>query len=76
MIVFGVVGPPEAGTEAEVCQLDVAVGVDEDVVGLDVAVDEPHGVNAFDGANQLGNVKSLKKKLKTLKKSKNAKINL
>jgi hypothetical protein len=42
VIVFGVVGPPEAGTEAEVCQLDVAVGVDEDVVGLDVAMDEPH----------------------------------
>ena len=62
MIVFGVVGPPETGAEAEVCELDVAVGVDEDVVGLDVAMDEPHRMNAVDGTCQLGDVKSVKEK--------------
>jgi hypothetical protein len=36
----------------------VAVGVDEDVVRLDVAVDEPHRVDALNGASQFGNVKS------------------
>lgn len=34
--VFGVVGPPEPRAEAEVCQLDMAVKVYENVVGLDV----------------------------------------
>jgi hypothetical protein len=36
----------------------VAVGVDEDVVRLDVAVDEPHCVNTLNGASQFGDVKS------------------
>jgi hypothetical protein len=61
VIVFGVVGPPEPGAEAEVCELDVAVGVDEDVVRLDVAMDEPHRVNTVDSTGQLGNVKSVEK---------------
>ena len=56
VIVFRVVGPPEAGAEAEVGQLDVALSVDENVVGLDVAVDEAHLVDAVDGARQLGDV--------------------
>ncbi len=51
-------GPPEPCAEPEVSELDVAVGVDEDVVRLDVAVDEPHRVDALNGASQFGNVKS------------------
>ncbi len=50
--------PPEPRAEPEVSELDVSVGVDEDVVRLDVAVDEPHRVNALNGASQFGNVKS------------------
>jgi hypothetical protein len=52
------VSPPEPRAEPEVSELDVSVGVDEDVVRLDVAVDEPHRVNALNGASQFGNVKS------------------
>ncbi len=50
--------PPEPRAESEVRELDVSVSVDEDVVRLDVAVDEPHCVNALNGASQFGNVKS------------------
>ncbi len=50
-------GPPEPRAEPKVRELDVSVGVDEDVVRLDVAVDEPHCVNALNGASQFGNVK-------------------
>ena len=56
VIVFRVVGPPESGAEAEVGELDVALGVDENVVGLDVPVDEAHLVHAVDGTRQLGDV--------------------
>ena len=56
LIVLRVVGPPEAGAQTKVGQLDVAVGVDQDVVGLDVAVDEAHLVDAVNGAHQLRDV--------------------
>lgn len=59
MVVFGVVRPPEPGAQSEIGQLDVAVAVDEDVVGLDVTMDEAHFVDAFHGARQFGNVKSV-----------------
>ena len=51
-------GPPESSAEAEVCQLDVAVKVYEDVVRLDVPVDEAHPVNTLDGQRQLSNVEA------------------
>jgi hypothetical protein len=57
LVVLGVVRPTEAGAEAKVCELDVTVGVDEDVVRLDVAVDEAHFVDALHCAHQLTDVK-------------------
>ena len=51
-----VVRPSEPGAETKVCEFDVSVRVDEDVVGLDVAVDEAHVVDALNGAGQLGDV--------------------
>ena len=57
LIVFWVVRPAEASAEAEVRELDVAVGVDEDVVRLDVPVDEAHLVNAVHRHHQLRYVK-------------------
>ena len=53
-----VVGPPEAGAEAEVGEFDVPGTVDEDVVGLDVTVDEAQGVDVFHGQRQFGRVES------------------
>ena len=50
-VVVRVVSPPEAGAEAKVGELDVALGIDEDVVGLDVPMDEAHSVHALDCAN-------------------------
>ena len=61
LIVFGVVGPAEAGAESKVGELDVPVGVDQDVVGLDVPMDEAHLVHAVHRAHQLGDVKSKQK---------------
>ena len=58
VVVFWVVSPPEASTETKVCELDVALGVDEDVVGLDVPMDEAHGMNALHSARPFSNVKS------------------
>ena len=49
--------PSEPGAEAKVCELDVPPPVDEDVVGLDVTVDEAHGVNALHGKDKLRDVK-------------------
>ena len=49
-IIFRVVGPVKAGAQAEVGQLDVAMLVDEYIVGFDVAVDEAQMVNALDRA--------------------------
>ena len=48
--------PPEAGAEAEVGQLDVALAVDQDVVRLDVPVDEAHLVDVLERARQLRDV--------------------
>jgi hypothetical protein len=50
------VGPAEACTEPKVCELDVPVGVYEDVVRLDVPVDETHLVHALHRAHQLAYV--------------------
>lgn len=38
LVVFGVVRPAEAGAQTEIGQLDVAVAIDENVVGFDVPV--------------------------------------
>jgi len=58
LVDLGVVGPMEAGAEAEVRQLDVAVLVDQDVVGFDVAVDEAQVVDTLDGAGELADVEA------------------
>lgn len=58
LVVLGVVCPPKARAEAKVGQLDVPVEVYEDVVGLDVAVDEAHLVDALDGQRQLCHVEA------------------
>jgi hypothetical protein len=50
--------PAEAGAEPKVCELDVSVGVDENVVWLDVPVDESHLMHALYRAHQLTDVKS------------------
>ena len=57
LVIFRVVSPSEPSTEAKVCQLDVTVGVNQDVVRFDVSVDEPHLVNTVHGANQLAYIK-------------------
>ena len=61
LVVLGVVCPAEARAQAEVCQLDVSVQVDEDVVGLDVAVDEAHLVDTLDGQRQLRHIEACKR---------------
>ena len=58
LVDLGIVGPMEAGAEAEVGQLDVAILVDQDVVGLDVAVDEAQVVDTLDGAGELADVEA------------------
>jgi len=47
-------GGVEVAGEAEVGQADVAVGVDEDVGGLEVAVEDPAGVAVLDGVGEPG----------------------
>ena len=54
--------PPETSAETEVCQLDVAVFVDQDVVRLYIPVDETHLVNTVYRQNQLADVKPKKEK--------------
>ncbi len=49
-------GPAEAGAEPKVCELDMPVRVNEDVVRLDVPVDETHLVHALHRAHQLAYV--------------------
>ena len=61
LVIFRVVSPSEPRAQPEVCQLDVAVAVDEDVVGLDVSVDEAHLVNAVHCADQFTDVKPAKR---------------
>jgi len=53
MVAAGVVRPSESGTESEIGEFDVTASVDEDVVGLDVAVNEAHPVHAVDRQHQL-----------------------
>ena len=57
LVIFRVVSPPKPSAQSEVCQLDVAVAVDQDVVRLDVSVDEAHLVNTVHCADQLTDVK-------------------
>ena len=54
LVVLGVVCPSEAGAEAEVGELDVSVQVDEDVVGLEVAVQDIGRVDVFSPLCVLG----------------------
>ena len=56
LVVLRVVGPPETRAQPEIGQFDVAVGSDENVIGLYVPVDEAHPVDGLDGAHQLGDV--------------------
>ncbi len=49
-------GPAEAGAEPKVGELDVPVGVNENVVRLDVPMDETHLVHALHRAHQLAYV--------------------
>ena len=56
-------GPAEASAESKVGELDVPVGVDQDVVGLDVPMNEAHLVHAVHRAHQLRDVKSKKKNI-------------
>ena len=51
LVVFGVMRPPEASAEAEVCQLYVSVDINENVVRLDVPVNEAHLVNALNSTD-------------------------
>ena len=48
--------PAEAGAQSEVGEADVSVAVDEDVVGLDVAVNEAHRVHRLDRQDELGDI--------------------
>ena len=56
LVVFRVVRPSKAGAESKVSELDVTHLVNQNVVGLDVAVDEAHLVHAVHGADQLTDV--------------------
>lgn len=58
LVVLGVVRPAEACAQTKVSQLDVSVQVNEDVVGLDVAVDETHLVDTLDGQCELRHVEA------------------
>lgn len=49
LVILGVVRPAEARAQTKVRQFDVSIQVDKNVVGLDVAVDEAHLVDALDG---------------------------
>jgi len=60
VIVFRVVCPPESGAEAEVGELDVTLGVDENVVGLDVPVNNAVGMGVLQGSGDvMGNVNGI-----------------
>ena len=56
LVVLRIVSPPESRAEAEIGQLDVSVRSDQDVVGFDVSVDEPHSMDGLNGTDQLGDV--------------------
>ncbi len=58
--------PSESRAKTEVGELDVSVGVDQDVVRFDVAVNEAHFVDARHGARQLGDVKPKQASVKWL----------
>ncbi len=62
LVILRFVRPPEPSAEAEIGQLNVTLGVDQNVVRLDVAMDEAQLVDAFNGADQFGSVKPVRKK--------------
>ena len=47
LIILRIVRPTKSGAKAKICQFDVAVLSDENVIRLDVAMDESHLVYAF-----------------------------
>lgn len=51
-------GEGEVAGEVEVGEDEVAVGVDEDVLGLEVAVDDAEGVEVGEGHEDLGEVEA------------------
>ena len=59
LVVFGVVGPPKAGTQTKIRQFDMTISVDQNVIRLDVSMDETHLMNTFHGTNKLRNIKSI-----------------
>ena len=52
--------PAETGAEAKICEFDVSVMANQNVVWFNITMDEAHGVHALHGANQFGYVKSEK----------------
>lgn len=53
LLLGGAVGGGVAAREAEVADFELAVGVDEEVAGLEVAVEDVGGVDVFEAAEGL-----------------------
>lgn len=49
LVILGVVCPAETCAQTKVCQFDVSIQVNEDIVRFDVTVDEAHLVDALNG---------------------------
>lgn len=56
LVLFGVVSPSKSSAETKICELDVAIGSNEDVVWLDVTMNESHLVDRFDSTDKFSNV--------------------
>ena len=50
--------PPQSSAQAEIRQLDMPLCVDENVVGLDVAMDKVQTVHVGNGTGELGDVEA------------------
>ena len=56
LVALGVVGPSEPCAQTKICELDVTISPNEDVVRFDVTVDESHSVDRLYGTDELCNV--------------------
>ena len=56
LVIFRVMSPPEASTKAKVCQLDVTIGINQNIVRFDISMDKSHLVNTINCTNQLTDV--------------------
>lgn len=61
LVIFRIMSPPEAGTEAKIRKFDMTVTVYKDIVGFYITMNKTHFVYTLDSTRQLSNIKPINK---------------